>query len=112
MIFIALLYTTAPADAGGVLEGVAWVPIDDENTMAFAVTYNPARKLSKKALNEILADKELQELGNALQPDEALKEELGLDGVVVELNAGGLIPEERVLRSLRIMTEKVMPTFK
>ena len=30
------------------------------------------------ALNEILADKELQELGNALQPDEALKEELGL----------------------------------
>ena len=46
-------YTTAPADAGGVLEGVAWVPIDDENTMAFAVTYNPKRKLSKKVLDEI-----------------------------------------------------------
>ncbi|MEC8959821.1 MAG: LLM class flavin-dependent oxidoreductase, partial [Chloroflexota bacterium] len=41
-----------------------------------------------------------------------LKEELGLDGVVAELNAGGLIPEERVLRSLRIVTEKVMPVFK
>ena len=41
-----------------------------------------------------------------------LKEELGLDGLVAELNAGGLIPEERVLRSLRIMTEKVMPAFK
>ena len=41
-----------------------------------------------------------------------LKEELGLDGVVAELNAGGLIPEDRVLRSLRIMTEKVMPAFK
>ena len=41
-----------------------------------------------------------------------LKEELGLDGVVAELNAGGLIPEERVLRSLRIMAEKVMPAFK
>ncbi len=41
-----------------------------------------------------------------------LKEELGLDGVVAELNAGGLIPEERVLRSLRIVTEKVMPAFK
>ncbi len=41
-----------------------------------------------------------------------LKEELGLDGVVAELNAGGLIPEERVLRSLRIVTEKVMPKFK
>ncbi|NQW23867.1 MAG: LLM class flavin-dependent oxidoreductase [SAR202 cluster bacterium] len=41
-----------------------------------------------------------------------LKEELALNGVVAELNAGGLIPEERVLRSLRILTEKVMPAFK
>ena len=41
-----------------------------------------------------------------------LKEELGLNGVVAELNAGGLIPEERVTRSLRILTEQVMPAFK
>ena len=41
-----------------------------------------------------------------------LKEELGLDGVVAELNPGGLIPEERVLRSLRIVTDKIMPAFK
>ena len=37
-----------------------------------------AGQMAEKALKEILADKELQELGNALQPDEALKEELGL----------------------------------
>ena len=41
-----------------------------------------------------------------------LKEELGLDGLVAELNAGGLIPEDGVTRSLRIITEQVMPTFK
>lgn len=46
-------YTTAPADAGGVLDGVAWVPIDDESTMAFAFTYNPQRPLSKKVLADI-----------------------------------------------------------
>jgi len=46
-------YTTAPADKAGVLDGVAWVPIDDESTMAFAVTYNPTRPLSKKMLNDI-----------------------------------------------------------
>ena len=46
-------YTTTPADARGVLEGVAWVPIDDESTMAFAVTYNPKRALSKRLLNDI-----------------------------------------------------------
>ena len=41
-----------------------------------------------------------------------LKEELGLDGIVAELNAGGLIPEEGVTRSVRIITEQVMPAFK
>ena len=41
-----------------------------------------------------------------------LGEELGLDAVVAELNAGGLIPEEAVIRSLKIMTQKVMPAFK
>ena len=46
-------YTTAPADKSGVLEGVAWVPIDDESTMAFAVTYNPKRRLSQKLLADI-----------------------------------------------------------
>ena len=41
-----------------------------------------------------------------------MKEELGLDGVVAELNAGGLIPEDRVARSLRVLTEQVMPAFR
>ena len=41
-----------------------------------------------------------------------LKEELGLEGLVAELNAGGLIPEEAVTRSLRIITEQVMPAFR
>ena len=41
-----------------------------------------------------------------------LQEELGLDSVVAELNAGGLIPEEAVTRSLKIMTQQVMPAFK
>jgi alkanesulfonate monooxygenase SsuD/methylene tetrahydromethanopterin reductase-like flavin-dependent oxidoreductase (luciferase family) len=41
-----------------------------------------------------------------------LEEELGLDGVVAELNPGGLIPREGALRSLRIITEQVMPAFR
>ena len=41
-----------------------------------------------------------------------LRDELGLDGLVAELNAGGLIPEEGVTHSLRIITEQVMPAFK
>jgi hypothetical protein len=41
-----------------------------------------------------------------------LKEELSLDGIVAELDAGGLIPPERVKKSLAILTRAVMPAFK
>jgi hypothetical protein len=41
-----------------------------------------------------------------------LQEHLSLDGVVAELDAGGLIPAERVKRSLSILTRQVMPAFK
>jgi alkanesulfonate monooxygenase SsuD/methylene tetrahydromethanopterin reductase-like flavin-dependent oxidoreductase (luciferase family) len=41
-----------------------------------------------------------------------LQEELGLDGILAELNCGGLIPQERMMNSLRLLCEKVMPAFK
>jgi len=41
-----------------------------------------------------------------------LREELSLDGIVAELNSGGLIPFEQVKRSLAILTQQVMPAFK
>jgi alkanesulfonate monooxygenase SsuD/methylene tetrahydromethanopterin reductase-like flavin-dependent oxidoreductase (luciferase family) len=41
-----------------------------------------------------------------------LREELGLDGVVAEMNPGSRIPVEQVQRSLHILTHEVMPAFK
>ena len=41
-----------------------------------------------------------------------LREELGLDGIVAELNPGGLIPRELETRSFRLLTHDVMPAFK
>jgi hypothetical protein len=41
-----------------------------------------------------------------------LEEELGLDGIVAEMNAGGLIPAEQVQQSLKILSHDVMPAFK
>jgi hypothetical protein len=41
-----------------------------------------------------------------------LQEELTLNGVVAELDSGGLISAERVKRSLSILTQQVMPAFK
>jgi alkanesulfonate monooxygenase SsuD/methylene tetrahydromethanopterin reductase-like flavin-dependent oxidoreductase (luciferase family) len=40
------------------------------------------------------------------------REMLGLTGITVELNPGGLLPTEAVQRSLRLLAEEVMPAFK
>jgi alkanesulfonate monooxygenase SsuD/methylene tetrahydromethanopterin reductase-like flavin-dependent oxidoreductase (luciferase family) len=41
-----------------------------------------------------------------------LRAELGIDGVVTELNPGGLIPLELERRSLQLLTRDVIPAFK
>jgi alkanesulfonate monooxygenase SsuD/methylene tetrahydromethanopterin reductase-like flavin-dependent oxidoreductase (luciferase family) len=40
------------------------------------------------------------------------RDALGITGVVLEMNYGGRIPYERVINSVRLLTEKVAPRFK
>jgi alkanesulfonate monooxygenase SsuD/methylene tetrahydromethanopterin reductase-like flavin-dependent oxidoreductase (luciferase family) len=42
---------------------------------------------------------------------EALRDELGIDGILAELNTGGRIPHECVLNALRLLCEDVKPRF-
>jgi alkanesulfonate monooxygenase SsuD/methylene tetrahydromethanopterin reductase-like flavin-dependent oxidoreductase (luciferase family) len=41
-----------------------------------------------------------------------LQDELGLDGILAELNFGALIPFDRMTRSLQLLCEKVMPQLR
>ena len=41
-----------------------------------------------------------------------LREDLGLTGLVAELNPGGLLPVEPMHRTLRILTHEVLPAFR
>jgi len=41
-----------------------------------------------------------------------LRDELGLDGMIAELNPGGLLPMDRMLRTLRILTHEVIPALR
>ncbi len=41
-----------------------------------------------------------------------LREDLGLDGILAELNCGRAIPNERVTHSLRLLCERVIPQFR
>jgi hypothetical protein len=42
----------------------------------------------------------------------ALREELGIDGILAQLNCGGGIPHERVMKTLKLLCLNVMPQFK
>ena len=41
-----------------------------------------------------------------------LRDLLGVDGVLAEINSGGNIPPEGVKHSLRLLCEQVMPAFR
>ena len=40
------------------------------------------------------------------------RETLGITGVSLDVNPGGQIPYDRVVHSMRLLTEKVIPHFK
>ena len=41
-----------------------------------------------------------------------LREELGIDGILAELNCGSRIPHARVMRPLELLCGSVMPAFR
>jgi len=50
--------------------------------------------------------------GRVIDRLEQLRGELGLNGILAELNPGSLIPHARVLEALRLLCQEVMPRFK
>jgi alkanesulfonate monooxygenase SsuD/methylene tetrahydromethanopterin reductase-like flavin-dependent oxidoreductase (luciferase family) len=70
------------------------------------------RRLKEITFDEALRDKVI--VGTpAMVVDRlsTISEELGLDGILAELNCGGRVPREGVLRSLQLLCEEVMPAF-
>ena len=43
---------------------------------------------------------------------QAYREALGITGVSLDMNPGGQIPYERVMLSIRLFTEQVIPKFR
>jgi alkanesulfonate monooxygenase SsuD/methylene tetrahydromethanopterin reductase-like flavin-dependent oxidoreductase (luciferase family) len=68
------------------------------------------QRLQTIAYDEVLRDKVI--VGT---PDEVaerlrgLRDELGLDGILAELNCGGMVPRDNVLRALQLLCAEVMP---
>ena len=49
--------------------------------------------------------------GSVAERLEELRQELGLDGVLMELNCGGRIGHDKVMSALRLLCQEVMPRF-
>jgi alkanesulfonate monooxygenase SsuD/methylene tetrahydromethanopterin reductase-like flavin-dependent oxidoreductase (luciferase family) len=81
------------------------------------VVRSEERAESAQRLQEITYDEVLRDKIIAGTPEmvtdrlRALRAELGLGGILVELNSGNLIPPERVKKSLQLLCEEVMPDF-
>jgi alkanesulfonate monooxygenase SsuD/methylene tetrahydromethanopterin reductase-like flavin-dependent oxidoreductase (luciferase family) len=72
-----------------------------------------AERLASLSYDEILTTKVAFGTGPGLIDRlTQLKEELGVTGIAAELNPGGLLSPEQEMRSLRILTHEVMPSFK
>ena len=72
-----------------------------------------AERLAKLTYEEILETKVICGTPDAvIDRLTQYKETLGLTGFTAELNPGGLLPQEAVQRTLRLLTEEVMPAFK
>jgi alkanesulfonate monooxygenase SsuD/methylene tetrahydromethanopterin reductase-like flavin-dependent oxidoreductase (luciferase family) len=68
------------------------------------------RRLQTISYDEALRDKIIvgtpEQVADRLQ---GLRQELGLDGILAELNCGTRIPHDRVMKSLQLLCEKVKP---
>ncbi len=72
-----------------------------------------AQHLQTVTYEEALSDKVIVGTPEAVTDRlQGLREELGLDGILAELNSGSLIPHERVMNALRLLCDEVMPRFK
>jgi alkanesulfonate monooxygenase SsuD/methylene tetrahydromethanopterin reductase-like flavin-dependent oxidoreductase (luciferase family) len=70
------------------------------------------RRLQSITFDEVVRDKVI--VGTpAMVADrlKAISDELGLDGILAELNSGGLTPRAGVMRSLQLLCEEVKPAF-
>jgi len=49
--------------------------------------------------------------GHVVERLKTLRDEIGLDGILAELNPGSLVPHARVMNALRLLCQEVMPRF-
>ena len=92
---------------------LARAPIGRAGTGPAEQLESQARRLTDLSYDEILTTKvAFGTSAGLIDRLGGLREELGLTGVAAELNPGGLLSWAQEMRSLRILTQEVMPALK
>ena len=70
------------------------------------------RRMQEATFDEVLREKVIVGTPEmVIQRLGAISSELGLDGILAELNCGGHVPREGVIQSLQLLCSEVMPAF-
>ena len=70
------------------------------------------RRMQEATFDEVLREKVIVGTPEmVIQRLGAISSELGLDGILAELNCGGHVPREGVVQSLQLLCSEVMPAF-
>jgi alkanesulfonate monooxygenase SsuD/methylene tetrahydromethanopterin reductase-like flavin-dependent oxidoreductase (luciferase family) len=71
------------------------------------------RRDSQVSYDDILRDSVMYGTPEAIvERIQEHEDRMGISGVILETNLGGQVPTDRVVKSLRLLAEKVMPEFK
>jgi len=74
--------------------------------------YERLRRLAEVSYDDVLRRVAYGTPEAVVERLQEYKETLGLTGVSLDVNPGGQIPYERVVHSVRLLAEKVIPRFK
>jgi len=70
------------------------------------------RRLQEITFDEVLRDKVIVGTPDVVtQRLKTISDDLGLDGILAELNSGGVTPRAGVMRALQLLCKEVMPSF-
>ena len=82
------------------------------NTAADEEAYERLKKISETTYEDVLTRVIYGTPEMVVERLHQYQEDLGITGVSLDVNPGGQVPYDRVVNSMRLLTEKVMPEFK
>ena len=79
---------------------------------ADAEAYERLKRISEVSYDDVLKRTAYGTPEAVVERLQEYQEQFGITGVSLDVNPGGQVPYDRVVNSMRLLTEKVMPNFK